>query len=173
MPAGRVRVRAPLRVPQRPCAAARPLPVGAASRYVSIFPRGRTLEAVKNLTADEWRAVVRVVEAHCPYPIAVHGVAAESVGLPASPRLVYPRGPLEQVAYLNRSTCLLSPDSGMVQFAMNCQCDTLVLGGDRGFGPYLAYNPFGRRLEVTPHGLDLLLPRVETFVKESMAMAEI
>lgn len=144
-----------------------PLPGDAGNRFVSIFPRNRTSWAFKNFTAAEWRDIAGVVMDHCPYPIVVHGIRAESLDLPANPRFLFPRDPLEQIAYLNRSICFLSPDSGMVQFAMNCRCDTLVLGGCPHFSAYLAYNPFQRRLEMTSRDFEFL-PHVERFVKESM-----
>lgn len=149
-----------------------PLPSGgvrADDHFVSIFPRGRTLMAAKNLTAAEWSRVVEIVERRCSYPIVVHGVSAESVPLPPSPRFIYPKGPLEQVAYLNRSACFLSPDSGMVSFAMNCRCDALVLGGQVWFREYAAYNPFGRRLELTPRDMDRAAPQVDDFLRRILS----
>ena len=147
-----------------------PLPAGAAKRFVSIFPRNRTNMAFKNLTPAEWGDIVCVVDGHCPYPIVVHGVAAESLDLPRNDRFVFPRSPLEQIAYLNHSACFLSPDSGMVQFAMNCRCDTLVLGGCQMFSTFLNYNPFQCRLCMTPRETKDLPRQVESFLKRSMDM---
>ena len=122
--------------------------------------------SAKNFTTDQWLDIIRIVTDRTPYPIAVHGIAAESLDLPANSRFIFPSNPIEQIACFNRSVCFLSPDSGMVQFALNCRCDTLVLGGSQWFGPYLDYNPFGCRLELSPRESENMRPQIERFLKQ-------
>jgi hypothetical protein len=133
------------------------------SQYVSIFPRGRQRYASKNLDAQQWEVVLRVLADQSSLPIVVHGVKAEMTRILAVEDFIYPKNVLEQVSYLNQSRFCVSPDSGFVQFALNCGCDVFVIGGTIQYHEFADFNPFGNRLVIASTEPEEYLPALTEF----------
>jgi hypothetical protein len=136
-------------------------------QYVSIFPRGRQFYASKNLDARQWEAVLRTLAERTSLPVVVHGVKAEMTRIPMAENLIHPKNVLEQVSYLNQSRFCVSPDSGFVQFALNCGCDTFVIGGTIQYHLFADFNPFRKRLVIANTKPKEYLPALKEFVAMS------
>ena len=131
-----------------------PLRVPNADRhrqYISIFPRGRHVNVRKNLDARQWEAVLKLLADQTSLPVVVHGVNAEMTRIPIAENFIHPKNVLEQVFYLNKSRFCVSPDSGFVQFALNCGCDVFVIGGTIQYHQFAEFNPFGTQLGHRQH----------------------
>ncbi|HEV2970166.1 MAG TPA: hypothetical protein VGY55_09260 [Pirellulales bacterium] len=141
-------------------------PSGIDSRrqYISIFPRGRHGFASKNLDAGQWEAILRRLAELTSLPIVVHGLRGETLEIPMADSFIRPNDILEQVYYLNHSRFCVSSDSGFVQFALNCGCDVLVIGGTIQYHEFVDFNPFGKRLVITSPLPEEYLPALKEFV---------
>jgi ADP-heptose:LPS heptosyltransferase len=133
------------------------------TQYISIFPRGRHRYASKNLDARQWEVVLQALPNQSSLPIVVHGVKAEMTPIPRAEKFIHPKGVLEQVFYLNQSRFCVSPDSGFVQFALNCGCDVFVIGGTIQYHEFAGFNPFGRRLVIASMDPREFLPALKEF----------
>ena len=134
------------------------------TQYISIFPRGRHYYASKNLDARQWEVVLQAFSISLP-PVVVHGVKAEMTPIPRAEKFIHPKGILEQVFYLNRSRFCVSPDSGFVQFALNCGCDVFVIGGTIQYHEFAGFNPFGKRLVIASKEPQEYLPALREFAE--------
>jgi hypothetical protein len=132
-------------------------------QYVSIFPRGRDGFASKNLDACRWEMILGRVADLTSLPIVVHGIRGETLEIPMAERFIRPKDILEQVYYLNHSRFCVSSDSGFVQFALNCGCDVLVVGGTIQYHEFTDFNPFGKRLVITSPMPEDYLPALTAF----------
>jgi hypothetical protein len=143
-------------------------PTKDAKRYISVFPRGRRgYFARKNLSVAAWVEILAMLATIAPFPVVLHGIADEMVNLPAAERMIRPRDVVEQIRYLRQSHFCISPDSGFVQFALNCACDVIVIGGTIQYHEFAAFNPFGARLCITCQNGTEYLPALRHFAVES------
>jgi hypothetical protein len=133
------------------------------SQYISIFPRGRRGYASKNLDAQQWEIVLQALANQTSLPVVVHGVKAEMTRIPMAEKFLHPKNVLEQVSYLNQSRFCVSPDSGFVQFALNCGCDVFVIGGTIQYHEFADFNPFGTRLVIAGTQPQEYLPALREF----------
>lgn len=113
---------------------------------ISLFPRNRDWCAKKNLNKNFWTDLIKEMQIEFPNKkIVVHGARSETL-LIQGKNIIYPKDVLDQIEYLNRSIIFVSPDSGLVHFALACGCDVLVIGNS--YWPYLNYNPFGNQIRM-------------------------
>jgi hypothetical protein len=141
------------------------------SQYISIFPRGRQGYASKNLDARQWEVALRALADQSSLPIVVHGLKDEMTRIPMAENFIHPRNVLEQVLYLNQSRFCVSPDSGFVQFALNCGCDAFVIGGTIQYHEFADFNPFGKRLVIAGTKPEDYLPALKEFVAATKEIA--
>ncbi len=151
-----------------PAALAPRSPESPEPSFISIFPRGRVGYASKNLDSRQWDGILRTLVEHSSLPIVVHGVAEEMTELPTeyAQSLIRPKNILEQAYYLRHSRFCISPDSGFVQFSLNCACDVLVIGGTIQYHEFVDFNPFGVRLVIASQEPAEYLPEVRRFASD-------
>jgi hypothetical protein len=133
------------------------------AQYISIFPRGRHAFASKNLDARQWEVVLELLAEQTSLPVVVHGVKAEMTPISKAENFIHPKNVLEQVYYLNNSRFCVSPDSGFVQFALNCGCNVFVIGGTIQYHQFAEFNPFGTRLVIAGTEPQEYLPALKQF----------
>jgi hypothetical protein len=138
-------------------------PTRTGAQYISIFPRGRRAFSIKNLDVRQWAVVLELLAEQCSLPVVIHGVEAEMTPIPAAENFIHPTDVLEQVHYLNNSRFCVSPDSGFVQFALNCGCDVFVVGGTIQYHQFADFNPFGTRLVIAGTEPQEYLPALKQF----------
>lgn len=130
-------------------------------QYISIFPRYRKGTSYKNLESSSWISILNKLEKINDKKIVVHGVGKELIRF-KNKEYIYPKNISEQIYYLNNSIGLISPDSGLVHFALNCGCDVFVIG--KTYWNHSTFNPFKKRIIIVSKKDKQLLKKLEDFL---------
>lgn len=123
---------------------------------ICINPRFRKHFSQKNLSQNDWRHVFKLVlHNHPDRQIVGLGKASEMMSLTDRP-ITTANTIQEHIFYLNVCDYGVFPDSGMAEFALNCNCDVVVVWKGQFYQIYdhvgrlkkllFGFNPFNRRI---------------------------
>ena len=136
------------------------------NNIVCICPRFRKHHINKNIFSEEWDIILKnIIQNNPEAKIVILGKKEELLALEHK-SLIFLDNIYEHIYYLNKCDYGVFPDSGMAEFALNCNCRTVkVLFKGRQYSTYNrqgfpkpllhGFNPFGATIEKKKRAEDI------------------